>query len=85
VAGLTLTVAAFVVAVIMTMDASKPHFSNVHTKLGLAVTLFGVLQPLNALVRPHPLPRTHVRKVRGLCRCFCLCAAWKRLFVFPYT
>lgn len=66
VVGLLLTGVAFIIAIVMTVNASKPHFSNVHAKLGLAVTLLGVLQPVNALVRPHPLPRTTIRIVRLL-------------------
>lgn len=35
--------------------ASRPHFtSSVHAQLGLATFIVGFLQPLNALIRPHP-------------------------------
>ena len=31
------------------------HFESTHAKLGLVVVIVGTLQPLNALIRPHPL------------------------------
>jgi hypothetical protein len=57
---------AFVIALAMTASAHKAHFSNGHAKLGLAVTILALTQPLNALLRPKPQPRTPLRKVQLL-------------------
>ena len=54
---------ALVIALAMTSKDGKPHLDNVHGQLGLFVTLVGVAQPLNALFRPKPAPRTLGRKV----------------------
>ena len=67
--GLVCTLAALVVAVVMTQQARKSHFGGVQGKLGLVVTLVGVAQPLNALFRPPPQPRTRARRVSAV-------AAW---------
>jgi hypothetical protein len=64
-AGLVFTSIAFAIAIAMTSQDSKPHFSNLHAKLGLAVTILGLLQPINAFIRPHPQPRTALRIVRA--------------------
>lgn len=61
--GLLFTVVALVLALVMVKDEGKAHFANAHGKLGLVVTLAGVAQPLNALIRPHPKPRTKKRVV----------------------
>ncbi len=62
-AGLALTILALCIAIAMTEIDGKDHFGGVHGQLGLAVTLAGVAQPLNALLRPKPNPRTLGRKV----------------------
>jgi hypothetical protein len=64
VVGLLFTVIAFIIALAMTADVNKQHFGNSHAKLGLAVTIFALLQPLNAFIRPKPQPRTTNRKAR---------------------
>jgi hypothetical protein len=62
-AGLVCTVLALIIAFAMTSKDGKPHLDNPHAQLGLIVTLLGVVQPLNALIRPKPAPRTLGRKV----------------------
>ncbi len=64
--GLLFTSIAFVLALVMTAKDGKPHFGNLHGRLGLAVTILGLLQPLNAFVRPSPQPRTTLRIVSAL-------------------
>lgn len=49
-AGLVLVIVGFGVA----LGTAKQHFQSGHAILGLVVILLGLLQPLNALVRPHP-------------------------------
>jgi hypothetical protein len=63
-------IVAFIVAV-ATIGSAKDHFTNRHGIIGLVVTLLGVAQPINALLRPKPSPRTPLRIVQQhlLCRC----------------
>lgn len=61
--GLFFTILALFIAVVMVERDGKPHFDNVHAQIGLVVTLLGVLQPLNALIRPAPKPPTPKRVV----------------------
>jgi hypothetical protein len=65
IAGLVVSLTAAGLAVYMTMHAGKPHLGSLHAKVGLGVTVLGLAQPLNALLRPHPVPRTTGRIVRG--------------------
>lgn len=55
---------AAVVAIWMTTAINRPHFLSLHSQLGLAVTVLGLLQPVNAYFRPTPQPRTSDRIVR---------------------
>ncbi len=63
--GLILSIISFILALDMVPKGS--HFTKVHHKLGLAVMILGILQPMNALIRPHPpkdnVPATTARKV----------------------
>ena len=44
------------------------HFTSLHSKIGLVVCSIGTLQPLNALIRPHPVdPETGQRTTGRLC------------------
>jgi hypothetical protein len=58
--GLACVLAGFAVAIYM---KAGNHFSRLHEKLGLAVVICAVLQPLNAWIRPAPKPVTLWRKV----------------------
>ena len=64
--GLIISIIAFILALSMVPKGS--HFTKLHHKLGLAVMILGILQPMNALIRPHPpkgnAPATLARKVR---------------------
>ena len=60
--GVAVAVAAFVIAIVMT--PSGHHFGSTHSLLGLAVSIAGFVQPLNAFIRPKPSPRTIARQVR---------------------
>jgi protein-S-isoprenylcysteine O-methyltransferase Ste14 len=55
VVGLVLALAGFIIALIKfeSLDLDVPEQRN-HRALGITVMIFGLLQPLNALVRPHP-------------------------------
>jgi len=57
--GLLFALIGFIIA--LSMVDSGEHFGNRHAKLGLATMIIGLLQPLNALIRPHPEPRTTMR------------------------
>jgi len=61
VSGSVFLLTGFVLALLM--PKQDGHFSGVHNKVGLAVVIATVLQPLNALVRPHPKPETLKRKI----------------------
>lgn len=61
--GLLFTLIAFAIALAMVDKDHKTHFGVAHSQIGLAVTIAGVMQPLNALFRPKPTPRTIGRKV----------------------
>ncbi len=60
--GLVVAIIAFILALSMIKGS---HFDEPHHRLGLVVMILGILQPLNALIRPHPTPRTTVRMVRA--------------------
>lgn len=47
-----LTVAGFVIAVVMMDKKDDEHFVGSHPVIGLVVTIFACLQPINALFRP---------------------------------
>ena len=49
-----LCLAGFALAVVMVADAESPHFDSLHKQLGLGVTAIALLQPINAVIRPHP-------------------------------
>jgi hypothetical protein len=61
--GLCVAIAGLAVAIAMV--APGPHFSGAHHVCGLVVMVLGLLQPLNAVVRPHPpakgAPRSSAR------------------------
>ena len=61
--GLASCLASLVLALCMVANSRGTHFSCLHSKLGLLVTVAGLLQPVNALMRPHPQPRSWGRKV----------------------
>lgn len=48
--GLAVALAGFICAVYMCRGGT--HFQKVHSKVGLAVMVLGLLQPLNAFIRP---------------------------------
>lgn len=50
--GVILALVGLIVAVYMKLNT--PHFNSTHAKFGLAVMIVGVLQPLNAFIRPKP-------------------------------
>lgn len=58
--GLACVIAGLAVAVYM---KTGDHFTRLHEKLGLAVMICAVLQPLNAWIRPPPRPLTLWRKL----------------------
>jgi uncharacterized membrane protein YidH (DUF202 family) len=71
--GLAVSIAAFVVAIVMVQrKSSDRHFKETHQILGLVVMVVGIAQPLNALIRPHPNPRTVARRVRFYPTCLVL-------------
>ena len=43
-------------------SSAPSHFLSTHAKLGLVVTIVGTLQPLNAMMRPHPTDEKTGRK-----------------------
>jgi len=51
--GWTLQLLGFIFAVVHCEKYSK-HFNYLHTIIGMVVVAIGTLQPLNAIVRPHP-------------------------------
>jgi hypothetical protein len=65
--GLIVSIAAFIIAIVMVQRKSSGHFDDTHKILGLVVMILGIAQPLNALIRPHPNPRTLARQVRQCC------------------
>lgn len=50
-AGVLVAVIGFILALVMT--PSSTHFSLPHHVLGLVVMILGILQPINAVLRPH--------------------------------
>ena len=60
--GLVVAIAGFGVAV--AMQHAGRHFVSTHSILGLTVMVVGVMQPINAMIRPKPSPRTAWRRVR---------------------
>jgi len=52
--GVCVSVAGFACAVAYVQDEGGDHFDNLHTIWGLVVVLLGLMQPINALFRPHP-------------------------------
>jgi hypothetical protein len=60
--GLCFALVGFVMALTV---VDGDHFMRPHQRLGLAVMIIGLLQPMNALIRPHPQPRTRMRLVRS--------------------
>lgn len=52
-AGVLLSIAGFIAGIYYKRTAAA-HFVSVHAKLGLAVMIGGMLQPLNAFIRPKP-------------------------------
>ena len=51
--GVVMLIAAFAIAIKFENKAGNKHFDCIHARLGLAVVVLTLLQPLNALVRPH--------------------------------
>ncbi len=74
--GLIFAIVGFIMA--LSFVSKGNHFTATHHKLGLTVMIIGLLQPLNAFIRPHPTPRTVMRMVRVLvsvynaCECVCV-------------
>jgi hypothetical protein len=60
--GLIFAIVGFIMA--LSFVSKGNHITATHHKLGLTVMIIGLLQPLNALIRPHPTPRTTMRMVR---------------------
>jgi hypothetical protein len=54
--GLSLATAGVIAMAAGLSSAGLPHLSKTHTKVGLAVLVLGLLQPLSAFLRPHPTP-----------------------------
>lgn len=55
--GLIIAVIAFGLAIDMVQEKSSDlHFVRAHHQLGLAVMIVGLLQPINAFIRPHVPP-----------------------------
>ena len=50
--GTIIAATAFIIALYMCRNTG--NFINAHGKLGLVVMILGLLQPLNAWIRPHP-------------------------------
>ena len=48
-----MTFTGFIIALTFTAEKNNEHFHNHHMRLGLVVVIFTLLQPLNALIRPH--------------------------------
>ncbi len=51
--GVVLACAGFAVVVVGYKKAKMKHFVLTHARVGLAVVVLAILQPLNAFVRPH--------------------------------
>ena len=50
--GVLLALIGFILALYMCRN--KGHFVSTHARVGLAVMIMGLLQPLNAFIRPAP-------------------------------
>jgi cytochrome b561 len=82
--GVAAAIAGFAVVVVCFNKEGKAHFTFLHAKAGLAVFLLMLLQPLNAVFRPHkPEPGGGTPPVRSLWELLhkkmgyaCLLAAW---------
>ena len=61
--GLVATCVALIVMIAYHHGTDEDHFSTTHGKVGLALMIVAVCQPLNALLRPHPKPKTTPRLV----------------------
>lgn len=53
VAAVIFAMVGFVLAIKFTIDAKMQHFDVLHSKIGLAVFVAAMLQPLNSIIRPH--------------------------------
>ncbi len=63
--GLLLTVIAAGLGVTAVFSEGRQHLVSQHAKLGVALGLLVLAQPLNAWFRPPPLPKTPLRQVRA--------------------
>lgn len=59
--GLVLTCVALIIMIIDHHNTGTDHFSTTHGKVGLALMIVAVCQPLNAFLRPHPKPKSTFR------------------------
>lgn len=59
--GWGLQLAGFVCGVVYT-EAYTAHFIRVHPVLGIITVVIGTLQPVNAVLRAHPEPKTRIRR-----------------------
>jgi len=55
--GLSIALGAFTIALVQL----SPFGGNLHGSLGVTVMALGLAQPLNAFIRPHPMPKTPKR------------------------
>ena len=53
ISGFSLALCGFIVIVVTKVVAKDPHFSGPHARLGLAVTIMSIVQPVWGLLRPH--------------------------------
>mmetsp|Transcript_36208 Transcript_36208/g.71192 ORF Transcript_36208/g.71192 Transcript_36208/m.71192 type:complete len:344 (-) Transcript_36208:228-1259(-) len=60
--GLLFVVVAMIIALVQFDVFTSASIASVHGGLGLTVMALGILQPINAALRPHPEPRTTKRK-----------------------
>ncbi|ETO17798.1 hypothetical protein RFI_19517 [Reticulomyxa filosa] len=58
-----LTLIGFILGVIAVNKSGIQHFSKAHFIVGLIIFIFAMLQPLNAVIRPHKEPRTRRRRI----------------------
>lgn len=52
--GLLLAVVGFILGFLSASTTAARHFTFAHSIIGLIIMIIGLLQPLNAFIRPHP-------------------------------
>mmetsp|Transcript_29109 Transcript_29109/g.55192 ORF Transcript_29109/g.55192 Transcript_29109/m.55192 type:complete len:396 (+) Transcript_29109:589-1776(+) len=63
--GLACTIAGFAIALVnFDVFSGKGSISHIHGSLGATVMTFGMLQPLNAFIRPHPNQEGKERNIK---------------------